>query len=267
MGRHQRLTQWPSQRRENAGNRREIGDFSAASAQAAPLSAAPVRGTHHLDRRVGRRPKPLRRHEIGIPCFAPGHGDQHETGSPRVILNAVSRPMGALTTGVVLAILLTGALWIFQRRLIYFPFGDVPAPSERRAGGRRIRGVSHDGRPPAARLAGAAARAACRRHHPRLQRQRRASRVPRDPGRGAARSRIRCPALRLPGLRRESRHADRGRVWPRMRARRGLSSSPGPRSRPRGSCTSGNPSAPASPRGSPRNTGRPRWCCARRSPR
>ena len=36
--------------------------------------------------------------------------------------------MGALTTGVVLAILLIAALWIFQRRLIYFPFGDVPAP-------------------------------------------------------------------------------------------------------------------------------------------
>ena len=29
--------------------------------------------------------------------------------------------MGALTTGVVLAILLIAALWIFQRRLIYFP--------------------------------------------------------------------------------------------------------------------------------------------------
>jgi len=36
--------------------------------------------------------------------------------------------MGALTTGVVLAILLIAALWIFQRRLIYFPFDDVPAP-------------------------------------------------------------------------------------------------------------------------------------------
>ena len=36
--------------------------------------------------------------------------------------------MGALTTGVVLAILLIAALWIFQRRLIYFPFGDVPDP-------------------------------------------------------------------------------------------------------------------------------------------
>ena len=37
--------------------------------------------------------------------------------------------MGALTTGVVLAILLIAALWIFQRRLIYFPFGEVPEPS------------------------------------------------------------------------------------------------------------------------------------------
>ena len=36
--------------------------------------------------------------------------------------------MGALTTGVVLAILLVAAIWIFQRRLIYFPFGDVPVP-------------------------------------------------------------------------------------------------------------------------------------------
>ena len=29
---------------------------------------------------------------------------------------------------MVLAILLVAAIWIFQRRLIYFPFGDVPAP-------------------------------------------------------------------------------------------------------------------------------------------
>jgi len=36
--------------------------------------------------------------------------------------------MGALTTGVVLAILLVATIWIFQRRLIYFPFGDVPVP-------------------------------------------------------------------------------------------------------------------------------------------
>jgi hypothetical protein len=36
--------------------------------------------------------------------------------------------MGALTTGVVLAILLFAAIWIFQRRLIYFPFGEVPDP-------------------------------------------------------------------------------------------------------------------------------------------
>ena len=36
--------------------------------------------------------------------------------------------MGALTTGVVLAIVLIAALWMFQRRLIYFPFGDVPEP-------------------------------------------------------------------------------------------------------------------------------------------
>ena len=41
----------------------------------------------------------------------------------------MSRPMGALTTGVVLAILLIAAIWVFQRRLIYFPFGHVPAPS------------------------------------------------------------------------------------------------------------------------------------------
>jgi fermentation-respiration switch protein FrsA (DUF1100 family) len=36
--------------------------------------------------------------------------------------------VGALTTGVVLAILLFAAIWIFQRRLIYFPFGEVPDP-------------------------------------------------------------------------------------------------------------------------------------------
>ena len=41
----------------------------------------------------------------------------------------MSRPMGAFTTGVVLAILLIAAVWIFQRRLIYFPAGDVPAPA------------------------------------------------------------------------------------------------------------------------------------------
>jgi len=34
--------------------------------------------------------------------------------------------MGALTTGVVLAIMLIAAVWILQRRLIYFPFGDAP---------------------------------------------------------------------------------------------------------------------------------------------
>ena len=38
--------------------------------------------------------------------------------------------MGALTTGVVLAILLVATIWIFQRRLIYFPFGDVPDPRD-----------------------------------------------------------------------------------------------------------------------------------------
>jgi fermentation-respiration switch protein FrsA (DUF1100 family) len=36
--------------------------------------------------------------------------------------------MGALLTGVALALLLIAAIWSFQRRLIYFPFGDVPAP-------------------------------------------------------------------------------------------------------------------------------------------
>jgi uncharacterized protein len=36
--------------------------------------------------------------------------------------------MSALATAVGLAILLLAAVWIFQRRLIYFPFGDVPAP-------------------------------------------------------------------------------------------------------------------------------------------
>jgi fermentation-respiration switch protein FrsA (DUF1100 family) len=36
--------------------------------------------------------------------------------------------MGALATAVVLAVLLMAAIWIFQRRLIYFPFGDVPDP-------------------------------------------------------------------------------------------------------------------------------------------
>jgi fermentation-respiration switch protein FrsA (DUF1100 family) len=36
--------------------------------------------------------------------------------------------VGALTTGVVLAVLVLAAVWIFQRRLIYFPFGDVPDP-------------------------------------------------------------------------------------------------------------------------------------------
>src|SRR4051812_15049458 len=41
----------------------------------------------------------------------------------------MSRPMGAFTAGVVLAILLIAAVWIFQRRLIYFPAGNVPAPA------------------------------------------------------------------------------------------------------------------------------------------
>ena len=40
----------------------------------------------------------------------------------------MSRPIGALATGVVLVILLITAVWIFQRRLIYFPSGSVPSP-------------------------------------------------------------------------------------------------------------------------------------------
>ncbi len=36
--------------------------------------------------------------------------------------------MAALTAGVVLAILLIATIWTFQRRLIYFPFGEVPDP-------------------------------------------------------------------------------------------------------------------------------------------
>jgi uncharacterized protein len=40
----------------------------------------------------------------------------------------LSRPMAALTTGLVLAVLLIGVVWIFQRRLIYFPFGQVADP-------------------------------------------------------------------------------------------------------------------------------------------
>ena len=36
--------------------------------------------------------------------------------------------MGAVTTGVVLVILLIAAIWIFQRRLIEPSFGDVPDP-------------------------------------------------------------------------------------------------------------------------------------------
>jgi fermentation-respiration switch protein FrsA (DUF1100 family) len=56
-----------------------------------------------------------------ISCLEPGHDHQYEA--------AVSRPMGAFTTGVVLVLLLIAAVWIFQRRLIYFPAGDVPAPA------------------------------------------------------------------------------------------------------------------------------------------
>src|SRR3954469_12243841 len=41
----------------------------------------------------------------------------------------VKRAMGELTTGVALAVLLIAPIWVCQRRLIYFPFGDVPSPA------------------------------------------------------------------------------------------------------------------------------------------
>ena len=174
--------------------------------------------------------------------------------------------MGALTTGVVLAILLIAALWIFQRRLIYFPFGDVPDP--RLVGltaaepvvfpttdGLRLHGWLV---PPLEPRAGATILVFNGNAGHRGFRATLAAAL-RERGYGVLLFDYRGYGGN-PGTPTEEGS-------PRMRGRRGPSSSPARRPRPRAWCTSGNRSAAASPRGSPRSTGRRRWCCARRSPR
>jgi fermentation-respiration switch protein FrsA (DUF1100 family) len=172
--------------------------------------------------------------------------------------------MSALTTGVVVAVLLLAAVWIFQRRLMYFPFGDVPAPKS----------VGLDAADPVV-----FATADGVRLHGWLV-------PPREPRTGttilvfngnAGHRGFRAPlaaALRErgygvllfdyrgyggnPGTPTEAGLAADARA-----ARAFLLARP----RPRAWCTSGNRSAAASPRGSPRSIDRRRWCCAHRSPR
>ena len=174
--------------------------------------------------------------------------------------------MGALTTGVVLAILLVATIWIFQRRLIYFPFGDVPVP--RLVGlavaepvvfpttdGLRLHGWLV---PPLEPRAGATILVFNGNAGHRGFRAALAAAF-RERGYGALLFDYRGYGGN-PGTPTEEGLAADARA-----ARAFLLSRPRPR--PRAWYISENRSAAVSPRGSPRSTGRRRWCCARRSPR
>ena len=109
--------------------------------------------------------------------------------------------------------------WTFQRRLIYFPFGHVPSPSEVGLDGVEEVTFEHRRRDSAARVV---------RQQPRVSRRGSPSSCSTatpatgpiaPPGARVSRARAGRPVVRLPRVRRQRRDARPSLAWPRTRAR------------------------------------------------